>query len=148
MGSGISIQKIVYRDFGPTIDLLIKLEIYLKNRWSGHEFQLSMIKFCELVLIPHSIELKQFRQVTWGPDCFWGPQSSHGRRTREKFLYLHNCFSQENGTILYYALFMSHKGLLGASITIIMVIIKWLEVWKICHINLSMLLHSFPALKP
>ena len=41
-----------YRNNGQTIDLWIKLKIYLENRCSGHEMEPSMVKFCPLVLLP------------------------------------------------------------------------------------------------
>ena len=46
-------QKVLsnYCDNGPTIDLWIKLKIYLENRCSGHEMEPSMVKFCPLVLL-------------------------------------------------------------------------------------------------
>ena len=41
-----------YCDFGPTIDLGIKLKIYLEIKRSDHDKKPSIIKFCDLVLIP------------------------------------------------------------------------------------------------
>ena len=47
-------QKVLsnYRYNGPTIDLWVKMKLYLENRCSGHEMEPSFVKFCPLVLIP------------------------------------------------------------------------------------------------
>ena len=89
------------------------------------------IKFCELVLIPGLIEVKQLpRQVTKCLgfisfiDFIW---ASGDEMMGDKFLYLYKCLSQKNETIFYYVLLMSHKGLLSSSIKTIMVIIAQLE---------------------
>ena len=120
-----------HRDFGPTIDLWIKLKIILEARYSDHDLKPLMIKFCEFVLIPHLVEMKQLpRQATKCLgfisfiDFIW---ASGDEMMGDKFLYLYKCLSQKNQTIFYYVLLMIHNGLLSSSIKTIMVIIAQLE---------------------
>ena len=137
---GISIPKCLsnYRDFGPSIDFEIKLKIYLEAKCSDHDMELSKINFIELVLIPGLIEVKLLSQNATACDCLGcflflhrNNMGEARQALRDKFLYLYNCFSQKNGTIFYYVLLISHKGLLSASFETLMVIIAWLEIWKI-----------------
>ena len=91
------------------------------------------------------ISVRLVCDVTRKADGDWTERRRHGEILVSYgwlFLCLHTCLSQENGTIFHYALLPCHIGLLATNIIIIMVIIERLEVWKICHNNLLILMHS------
>ena len=68
-----------YRDFGPTIDLGIKLKMYLETRRSVIGRDHKMIKFCYVVLMLGSIEMKLLSQNAFLPECSFLPLSFYGR---------------------------------------------------------------------